>query len=181
MPRRCRFWRPCNVPRFIDFRSDSPLNFMCFRPPYQRVFDDLYEATLPVCGLLTDVCCRDTDVYHALCHSRGRSGQPCGLLNEDKALPVQQRAATGCVLLPDDDKHRLTDERPSEPRLTASDFLQRHPGMAAVRERSQAELFRTLAVPLDVDRCIAEFCWDDVSAEDDNSNVHHCPHKSPCQ
>lgn len=61
------------MPPFSDLRSDYPLNFICFGPPYRSVFDGLYEATSLVRGFVTDVCWRDTEMYRPLCYSRLRS------------------------------------------------------------------------------------------------------------
>lgn len=155
--------------RLSNLRSDFPLIFMCFQPDHES------EASPLVYGFFTDVLCRDTDVCRLLCYSRIRSAQPSGLLNEDVALRVQRRGSTGCVLLPDDDAHRLTDECPFELWLTFSDLLQKHPGMTAAREQSYAESFRTLSLYFDVHRCIPALYLNEVPAEDDNLTVRRCP------
>jgi hypothetical protein len=162
------------MPPFSDLRSDYPLNFICFRPPYQRVLDGSYEASSLVCGFLAEVYRRATGLHCTLCYSPVRSTQWSGLHEEDVVRFVERPTATGCVLESSDDTHRLIHECEFEPWLIASNGLQRLAGVNAIRERLRAELFHTLEQHLDVDRYIAEFYLNDVPALDDNSIVHPC-------
>jgi hypothetical protein len=163
------------MPPFSDLRSDYPLNFICFGPPYQRVLDGSFEASSLVCGFLAEVYRRATGLYCTLCYSPVRSTQWSGLHKEDAVRFVERPTATGCVLPPTADAHRSIHEHPFEPWLIASNGLQRLPGVNATRERLRAELLLTLALHLDVDQCIQKFYLNDVSGEDENAIVRRCP------
>lgn len=163
------------MPPFNDLRSDYPLNFICFGPPYQRVLDGSYEASSLVCGFVAEVYRRATGLSCTLCYSPVRSTQWSGLHKEDAVRFVERPTATGCVLPPNADAHRSIHEHPFEPWLIASNGLQRLPGVNAIRERLRAELLLTLALHLDVDQFIQKFYLNDVSGEDENAIVRRCP------
>src|SRR5258708_16321199 len=177
MPRRCRFWRPRNMPPCSDLRSDYPLNFTCFRPSHQSVLACLYDlappstnsGVVPGYAFLTWRYGRHTHEFQRTGYLHMRSAQSVGSLTEDVVRPAGRRTATNLSLVANAKTHQFKNEYSSESWLTVSSCSQMQRRMNAVWKRSRAQLLRMLALHLDIEPCIAKFYLNDVFVVEDNS------------